>query len=466
MRTNFEWFEEAKRFIPGGVNSPVRAYAAVGGTPRFLAKAQGAYVTDIEGREYVDLVSSWGPLILGHAHPKVIDAVINTAHRGMSYGAPTTLEVELAELVCNRICNAQGIKPVERLRLVSTGTESCMTAIRLARCFTGRDLIVKFSGHYHGHADPFLIDAGSGLVGHPSSGGVPESVAKNTLVVPYNDLAVLEYLFEAYPNQIACIITEACPANMGVIPPDPGFNARVADLGHSHGALIIFDEVITGFRVGSGGFWALETSLASQQPTQAVSEGSVSDSAYSAYVPDLFTFAKVLGGGLPIGAIGGRAEIMDLLSPSGPVYQAGTLSGNPLATAAGLATLRLADSNIYEHMNRVARALINEIQSAFHDAGVPCTVQSAGNLFGISFSAIAPRDFTQATSQEHWRYSNFFHSMLNSGVLLPPSVYEAWFVSAAFDDRAIERVVNALPDAVRAAGSAPARPKGFEPPTF
>ncbi len=434
MTTNQQEFDRARAVMPGGVSSPVRAYRSVGGTPRFLVSGQGAYVTDVEGRRYVDLVGSWGPALLGHAHPAVVDAVQRAAARGLGFGASTPGETELAELVRDRV-RRDGAAPVERLRLVSTGTEATMTAIRLARGATGRDLLVKFSGHYHGHSDGLLADAGSGVatLALPGSAGVPAAVAAQTLVVPYNDLDAVRATFATHGGRIAAVIVEAAAANMGVVPPQPGFDASLAQIAHRHGALLILDEVLTGFRVGPAGWWGLD-------PVP--------------FEPDLLTFGKVVGGGLPLAAVGGSAALLERLAPVGPVYQAGTLSGNPLAVAAGLATLRAADDDVYARVDRAAATLADAASAALTAAGVAHAVSRAGNLFSVAFRETPPRDYDEARAQESFRYGPFFHAMLDAGVSLPPSVFEAWFVSAAHDDKAVGRVLDALPGAARAAAAA------------
>ncbi len=427
MTTNEAAFARARAVLPGGVNSPVRAFGSVGGSPRSIVSARGAYVTDVEGTEYVDLVSAWGPAILGHAHPEVIKAVQDAAARGLGFGASTPGEAELAELVRDRVGPL-----VEKLRLVSTGTEATMTAIRLARGATGRDLLVKFAGHYHGHSDGLLAEGGSGLatLAIPGSAGVPEAIAAQTIVIPYNDLDAVRELLAT--REIAAVIVEAAAANMGVVPPDSGFNAELTRLAHEHGALVILDEVLTGFRVSPAGWWGLDTS----------------------YLPDLVTYGKVIGGGLPLAALGGRAEIMDLLAPLGPVYQAGTLSGNPVAVAAGLATLRLTDAAVYERLDATAATLSTALGEALAAEGVAHSIQHAGNLFSVAFRDTPPRDYEQVKAQDAFRYPPFFHAMLDAGVSLPPSVFEAWFVSAAHDDVAVGRILDALPAAAKAAALA------------
>jgi glutamate-1-semialdehyde 2,1-aminomutase len=433
---NARLFERAQRRIPGGVNSPVRAYRSVGGAPRFVQRATGPYVYDAEDREYVDLVASWGPALLGHGHPAVVDAVKAAADRGLSFGAPTEGEVELAELVHDRV-HRDGRTPIERLRLVSTGTEATMTAVRLARGATDRPLVVKFAGHYHGHSDGLLAAAGSGVatLALPASAGVPAEIAAQTLVLPYNDEAALRLAFERHPGRIAAVITESAAANMGVVAPEPGFNRFIVETAHANGALVIFDEVLTGFRVHSGGWWALDP-----------------DGALDV---DLLTYGKVIGGGLPLAALGGRASVMDLLAPLGPVYQAGTLSGNPLAVAAGLATLRAADDDVYARVDAASERVQAAVTAALTEAGVAHAISRAGNLFSIAFGLTEPpRDYDAVRTQESWRHPAFFHAMLDQGVSLPPSVFEAWFLTAAHDERALSRIEEALPAAARAAAAA------------
>ncbi len=436
---NDELFSRARATIPGGVNSPVRAFGSVGGAPRFVASARGPYVTDAAGRDYVDLVASWGPALLGHAHPDVVAAVQEAAARGLSFGAHTEGEVALAELIAQRVRSGDAA-PIEKVRLVSTGTEATMTAIRLARGATGRDLLVKFAGHYHGHSDGLLAAAGSGVatLALPGSAGVPAAVAAQTLVIPYNDLSAVREAFAVHGQRIAAVIVEAAAANMGVVAPDSGFNRDLADIAHAHGALMILDEVLTGFRVHPAGYWGLQ-----QQ-------------AGERYSPDLVTFGKVVGGGMPLAALGGRADVMDLLAPAGPVYQAGTLSGNPLSVAAGLATLRLASAEVYQRVDAAADALATALTGALEIAGVPHSVPRAGNLLGVAFAPEPPRSYEEALNQESWRFPAFFHAMLDAGVSLPPSLYEAWFVTAAHDDAALARIIDALPAAARAAAAAPA----------
>lgn len=439
--TNAEAFERALLVTPGGVNSPVRAFRSVGGTPVFLASGRGPYVTDVEGTEYVDLVGQWGPALLGHAHPDVIAAAHAAVDRGLGFGAASTGEVELAELVLDRLTLGEGAterRAIEKLRLVSTGTEATMTAIRLARGATGRALLVKFAGHYHGHSDALLSEAGSGIatLGIPGSAGITPETAAQTVVIPYNDEAALAAVFAAHGDRIAAVITEAAAANMGVVPPKPGFNKLLADTAHAHGALLISDEVMTGFRSTAAGWWGLEER-----------EGVPYDA-------DLTTFGKIIGGGLPLAGLGGRAELLDLLAPLGPVYQAGTLSGNPVAVATGAAMLRGAGPDVYAHLPRAARAIGDGLSAALSAEGVEHVVAWAGSQFSIFFRADAPQNYAEAQDQATWRFGSFFHAMLEHGVSLPPSVYEAWFVSAAHDDTAIDRVLAAARPAARAAAAA------------
>ncbi|GAA3718016.1 glutamate-1-semialdehyde 2,1-aminomutase [Microlunatus aurantiacus] len=433
-------FERARKVIPGGVNSPVRAFLAVGGTPRFIARAAGPYLYDLDGNELVDLICSWGPMLLGHAHPEVLAAVGAAAAHGTSYGAPTLAEVELAEAIIERT-------PVEEVRLVSSGTEATMSVLRLARGITGRDMIIKFAGCYHGHVDALLAAAGSGVatLAHragagpalPGSPGVTAATTADTVVLSYNDRVGVREAFTTYGDRIAAVITEAAAGNMGVVPPGVedgvGFNTFLADLCHANGALFISDEVMTGFRVTRSGQYGID-----------------------GVEPDLMTFGKVMGGGFPAAAFGGRADLMQHLAPVGGVYQAGTLSGNPVATSAGLATLRLATDEVYAHVDRVSAALQTEVHAALSAAGVPHVIQAAGNLFSVFFvsGVDSVPDYATASGQSTTAYSAFFHAMLDQGVYLPPSAYEGWFLSSAHDDGAMDRIVTALPAAARAAAAA------------
>ncbi|WP_144123155.1 glutamate-1-semialdehyde 2,1-aminomutase [Catellatospora sichuanensis] len=421
-----ELFDRAAAIVPGGVNSPVRAFRAVGGTPRFMVRGEGPWLFDADGRRYVDLVCSWGPLLLGHAHPEVVGAIQAAAARGTSFGTPTPGEVDLAEELISRTA-------AEQVRLVNSGTEATMSAIRLARGFTGRSKIVKFAGCYHGHVDALLAAAGSGVatLALPDSPGVTGAGASETIVLKYNDLDAVAQAFETHGEDIAAIITEAAAGNMGVVAPLPGYNAGLAEIAHRHGALLIMDEVMTGFRVSRSGWQGLD-------PVDA----------------DLWTFGKVMGGGLPAAAFGGRADVMSKLAPAGPVYQAGTLSGNPLACAAGLATLRLADDALYTKLDATAAAIGQLATKALAEAGVPHRLATAGSMFSIFFADAEVHDYDDARRQNTAAFRAFFHSMLSQGVYLPPSAFESWFVSGAIGDEALEHIAAALPGAARAAAAA------------
>ena len=425
MTRSEELFERAQRSIPGGVNSPVRAFRGVGGTPRFIARAAGAYLFDADGKDYVDYVGSWGPMILGHQHPAVIEALQRQAAVGVSYGAPTELEIEMAELLCARL------PALEQVRLVNSGTEATMSALRLARGHTGRDAIVKFEGCYHGHGDGLLVKAGSGALtlGVPSSPGVPADFARHTLSATYNDPASVEDLFRAQPAGIAAVIVEPVAGNMNCVPPAPGFLQALRALCDRYGAVLIFDEVMTGFRVHPGGA-----------------------AARYGVRPDLVTLGKIIGGGLPVGAFGGRRDIMQKLAPVGPVYQAGTLSGNPLAMAAGLATLRLlGDAALYERLERYTARLLEGLRHAARQAGVPFSTTQVGAMFGLFFSTEPQiQSYVQVMACDTARFRRFFHAMLDQGVYLAPSAYEAGFVSTAHGEAELARTLAAAAGAFRA----------------
>jgi glutamate-1-semialdehyde 2,1-aminomutase len=419
--TSREHFERAQRFIPGGVNSPVRAFRAVGGTPVFFERAAGAHLWDVEGRRYIDYVGSWGPMIAGHTHPAVVAAVQAAAARALSFGAPTPEETRLAELLC------QLVPSIERIRLVSSGTEATMTAIRLARGFTGRSAIVKFEGCYHGHADPLLVKAGSGALtfGNPSSAGVPAETAGHTLVLDYNNVSQVRSLFQKQGKDIACVIVEPVAGNMNLVLPADGFLQALREECTRHGTVLILDEVMTGFRVALGGA-----------------------QARYGIRPDLTTLGKVIGGGLPLGAVGGRRDIMEKLAPLGPVYQAGTLSGNPIAVAAGLATLQLvAQPRFVERIEAAATRLTAELAEEAKRAGVVFSAQSIGSMFGLYFRAGVPGSFAEVMQSDVERFKRFFHAMLERGVYLAPSAFEAGFVSASHGSEEIGATVAAAREA-------------------
>jgi len=414
---NQELFTRAQLRIPAGVNSPVRAFRAVGGTPPFFERAAGAYLWDVEGRRYLDYVGSWGPMVAGHTHPAVVAAVQAAAARALSFGAPTEAEIELAEAICRLVPS------VEMVRLVSSGTEATMSAIRLARGFTGRDAIVKFEGCYHGHADSLLVKAGSGALtfGNPSSAGVPAATAAHTVVLDYNDIGAVRALFAARGAEIACVIVEPVAGNMNLVLPAPGFLEALHEQCTRHGALLLFDEVMTGFRVATGG----------AQQRFGIS-------------PDLTTLGKVIGGGLPVGAFGGRRDVMQCIAPLGPVYQAGTLSGNPVAVAAGLATLALVEApGFQQKIEGTTRALIEGLSAEARKAGVIFSAQSIGSMFGIYFRATPPVSFAEVMQCDRERFNRFFHEMLDRGVYLAPSAYEAGFVSAAHGQAEIDATLKA-----------------------
>ena len=424
MNASEHLFERAQSVIPGGVNSPVRAFRSVGGAPRFISRAEGAYIWDAEGKQYIDYVGSWGPAILGHAHPEVIRAVQEAAARGLSFGAPTEAEVVIAELLCALLPS------LELVRLVSSGTEATMSAIRLARGYTRRDKLVKFEGCYHGHSDGLLVKAGSGALtfGHPSSAGVPADVAAHTLVLDYNDLNGLAEVFRRYPQQIACVIVEPVAGNMNLVAPVPGFLAGLRALCDQHGTVLIFDEVMTGFRVGPQGAQGLY-----------------------GIAPDLTTLGKVIGGGMPLAAFGGRRDIMSCVAPLGAVYQAGTLSGNPVAVAAGLATLGLVSRpGFHESLAARTRQLADGLNAAGREAGVALCAQAVGGMFGLYFAPRLPQTYAEVMSCDRERFNRFFHAMLDRGVSFAPSAYEAGFVSAAHSAEDIALTLQLAAEALRA----------------
>ncbi len=426
--TNEELFARAQRVIPGGVNSPVRAFRAVGGTPRFISRAQGAYMWDAEGRRYIDYIGSWGPMILGHGHPAVLDAVLKAAADGFSFGAPTEREIELAEAIISLVPS------VEQVRLVSSGTEAGMSAIRLARGFTGRSKIVKFEGCYHGHADALLVKAGSGLAtfGHPTSAGVPPEVVQHTIVLEYNNLAQLEETFAAQGEQIACVMIEPIAGNMNFVRASVPFMKLLRELCTKHGAMLVFDEVMTGFRVALGGAQSVYAKLV------------------PGFKPDMSVFGKVIGGGMPLAAFGSTREVMAKLAPLGPVYQAGTLSGNPVATACGLATLKeIAKPGFFEALGAKTRGLVEGLTGAARDAGVPLVGDSEGGMFGFFFADSLPQNYGVVMATDKERFNRFFHAMLQRGVYLAPALYEAGFVSAAHSAADIEATVAAASQALR-----------------
>jgi glutamate-1-semialdehyde 2,1-aminomutase len=427
MSTNDQLFRRAQAVIPGGVNSPVRAFRAVGGTPRFIARAEGAYMFDAEGRRYIDYIGSWGPMILGHGHPAVLEAVHEAVDQGLSFGAPTEREVELAEAILSFVPSCQ------QVRLVSSGTEAAMSAIRLARGATGRSKLIKFEGCYHGHADALLVKAGSGLAtfGHPTSAGVPPEVVQHTLVLEYNHVAQLEQAFAEHGAQIACVVIEPIAGNMNFVRASLPFMARLRELCTKHGALLIFDEVMTGFRVALGG---AQSVYARQLP---------------GFQPDLSVFGKVIGGGMPLAAFGGTRAVMEQLAPLGPVYQAGTLSGNPVATACGLATLReIAKPGFFDALAARTRRLVDGLLAAAREAGVPMAGDCEGGMFGFFFADQLPQNYGVVMATDKERFNRFFHGMLERGVYLAPALYEAGFVSSAHTDGDIAATLQAARQAI------------------
>ena len=429
MKSNEALFQRAQKVIPGGVNSPVRAFRAVGGTPRFIARAEGAYMFDAEGQRYIDYIGSWGPMILGHGHPAVLEAVQKAALDGFSFGAPTEREVELAEEILKLVPS------MEQVRMVSSGTEAAMSALRLARGATGRNKFIKFEGCYHGHADALLVKAGSGLAtfGNPTSAGVPDEVVKHTVVLEYNNLAQLEEAFSLHGSEMACVMVEPICGNMNFVRASVPFMTRLRELCTQYGALLVFDEVMTGFRVALGGAQSL---YAQQIP---------------GFVPDVSVFGKVIGGGMPLAAFGGKRTVMEQLAPLGGVYQAGTLSGNPVATACGLATLReIQKPGFYDALGARTQSLVSGLTSAAKDAGVPLVGDSQGGMFGFFFADALPQNQATVMATDKERFNRFFHGMLDGGVYLAPALYEAGFVSSAHSAADIDDTVNAAKTAFAA----------------
>ncbi|ATZ73551.1 glutamate-1-semialdehyde-2,1-aminomutase [Idiomarina sp. X4] len=418
MSRSEDLFKQAQVSIPGGVNSPVRAFSGVGGTPIFFESAEGAYMIDADGKRYIDYVGSWGPMILGHNHPSVLEATLAAAKRGLSFGTPTEIEITMAETI------RKIVPSIEKVRMVNSGTEATMTAIRLARGYTGRDKILKFEGNYHGHADSLLVKAGSGALtlGVPNSPGIPEDLAKHTLTVNYNDIDSVKEAFKEFGDDIACIIVEPVAGNMNCIPPVPGFLEGLRDVCDEYGSVLIFDEVMTGFRVAPGG----------AQERYGIT-------------PDLTTLGKVIGGGMPVGAFGGKKEVMDYIAPVGPVYQAGTLSGNPVAMSAGLAALQqLSTPGLYDQLYQRVDALVDGLQERANRAGVPMTTNRAGSMFGFFFTEEPEvTSYTQATQCNMEHFKTFYHAMLNEGVYLAPSAFEGGFMSAAHTEDDIEKTLQA-----------------------